>query len=428
MNIYVQVVQNLGTYTGSGGFVGQVLGNSNSPIDPMYWDPGTVYITYDNTGGTFNGNMVYDFGESAFYFPKAYLHAQAMSKRDDLLIAGITFDGKSVSTNGSSVALLVSGSSQALIQSPEDPRAVVYDSTEWAADYTNEQFLALTYAVLDYRQSVIDAEVSVHADIEGDEITDLDGIDSAYATAMADPIERTSLSDLYAKLAQIPGDLSAWLASGVSSGVASAIAAQKGVASGLCPLDSGGKVASTYLPSYVDDVLEYGSLGAFPGTGETGKIYVDTGSNKTYRWSGSVYVEISASPGSTDSVTEGSTNKYFTDARARAAVRHYSETTLKTGSFWITKEATAGASSVVVHLTDDGTSGGAALFPNGPDLKSIQCTAVEGTNLISFGAVTPSNSNKTLTIALSKLASVLGLLTLGQSASGTAVRIAVCGN
>lgn len=80
-----------------------------------------------------------------------------------------------------------------------------------------------------------------------------------------------------------------------------------------------GKVPSTQLPSYVDDVLEYDNLAAFPATGEAGKIYVAKDSNKTYRWSGSAYIEISASPGSTDAVAEGSLNLYFTDARAKAA-------------------------------------------------------------------------------------------------------------
>lgn len=56
-----------------------------------------------------------------------------------------------------------------------------------------------------------------------------------------------------------------------------------------------GKVPASQLPSYVDDVLEYANLAAFPGTGESGKIYVAQDTNKTYRWSGSAYVEISAS-------------------------------------------------------------------------------------------------------------------------------------
>lgn len=69
----------------------------------------------------------------------------------------------------------------------------------------------------------------------------------------------------------------------------------KGAANGLAELDANGKVPSTQLPSYVDDVLEYSTKSSFPATGETGKIYVDTTTNLTYRWSGSAYVEISAS-------------------------------------------------------------------------------------------------------------------------------------
>lgn len=56
-----------------------------------------------------------------------------------------------------------------------------------------------------------------------------------------------------------------------------------------------GTVPSDQLPSYVDDVVEYANLAAFPVTGESGKIYVAIDTRKTYRWSGSAYVEISPS-------------------------------------------------------------------------------------------------------------------------------------
>ena len=56
-----------------------------------------------------------------------------------------------------------------------------------------------------------------------------------------------------------------------------------------------GTVSSSQLPSYVDDVLEYSAKSNFPATGEAGKIYVDTSTNLTWRWSGSAYVEISKS-------------------------------------------------------------------------------------------------------------------------------------
>ena len=69
----------------------------------------------------------------------------------------------------------------------------------------------------------------------------------------------------------------------------------RGAANGVCPLGSDSKIPGAYLPSYVDDVLEYASYSNFPTTGEAGKIYVDKATNKTYRWSGSQYIEISAS-------------------------------------------------------------------------------------------------------------------------------------
>lgn len=100
--------------------------------------------------------------------------------------------------------------------------------------------------------------------------------------------------------------------------------ASKGAANGVASLDGDGKVPAAQLPSYVDDVVDSyivsgataltsGWLSATSGgsalTPETGKIYVvlTTGEylNKTYRWSGSTYVEISASPAQATESTAG---------------------------------------------------------------------------------------------------------------------------
>ena len=70
---------------------------------------------------------------------------------------------------------------------------------------------------------------------------------------------------------------------------------EMGVSSGVATLDTTGKVPSSQLPSYVDDVLEYTNKAGFPTTGESGKIYIDKATNITYRWSGTAYVEISPS-------------------------------------------------------------------------------------------------------------------------------------
>lgn len=70
---------------------------------------------------------------------------------------------------------------------------------------------------------------------------------------------------------------------------------QKGANNGVATLDESGKVPSTQLPSFVDDVLEFDNYEAFPETGESGKIYVTKDTNLEYRWSGTQYTQISKS-------------------------------------------------------------------------------------------------------------------------------------
>ena len=70
---------------------------------------------------------------------------------------------------------------------------------------------------------------------------------------------------------------------------------------GVPTVDANGKILETFLPSYVDDVVEgYYYDGKFYTssahtteiTAETGKIYVDIPSNVTYRYGGTTYVPI----------------------------------------------------------------------------------------------------------------------------------------
>lgn len=108
-------------------------------------------------------------------------------------------------------------------------------------------------------------------------------------------------------------------------------ASQKGAASGVAELDEAGKVPAAQLPSYVDDVIEgYLSGGKFYKesahttqiTGEAGKIYVDLATNKTYRWSGSAFVEISSGG---VALGETSSTAYRGD-RGKAAYDHSQKT------------------------------------------------------------------------------------------------------
>lgn len=95
------------------------------------------------------------------------------------------------------------------------------------------------------------------------------------------------------------------------------VLSEKGQPGGLAELDDTGHVPVSQLPSYVDDVQEYASRSAFPATGESGKIYVATDTNLTYRWSGSGYVEISPSL----ALGETSATAYRGD-RGKAAYDH----------------------------------------------------------------------------------------------------------
>ena len=84
-------------------------------------------------------------------------------------------------------------------------------------------------------------------------------------------------------------------------------------------IGDGTKINQSYLPSYVDDILEFDTVELFPLFGELGKIYiVTTGAdiNKQYRWTGSLYTQITNGLiASTNDVPEGINNLYFTVAR-----------------------------------------------------------------------------------------------------------------
>ena len=90
-----------------------------------------------------------------------------------------------------------------------------------------------------------------------------------------------------------------------------------GANNGIAQLNASGKVPSSQLPAYIDDVVE-GTMNAAETTftpsnndyidsvRQTGKIYVDTNTRKTYRWTGSTYIMIT----NPIVVDDGSTTAY----------------------------------------------------------------------------------------------------------------------
>lgn len=100
----------------------------------------------------------------------------------------------------------------------------------------------------------------------------------------------TELTDTHAAINEISGNVST-----LQTNVASLTTEVGKKMTKSDYVGSDGKILGAVLPSFVDDVLEYATFSEFPKTGEEGKIYVDKAKNKTYRWGGTTYVEISPS-------------------------------------------------------------------------------------------------------------------------------------
>lgn len=85
---------------------------------------------------------------------------------------------------------------------------------------------------------------------------------------------------------------------------------EKGVANGVATLDGTGKIPTSQIPGSIEEVVEYANFAALPATGVASRVYVTIDNNKTWRWSGSTYIEISPSDvssvnGMTGAVTIG---------------------------------------------------------------------------------------------------------------------------
>jgi hypothetical protein len=156
----------------------------------------------------------------------------------------------------------------------------------------------------------------------------------------------------------------------------------KGAANGYAPLGADSKVPAINLPSYVDDALEYANQAALPATGETGKIYVTLDTNKIYRWSGSVYVEISPTAGNSDTATK------LTTARTIAATGDATYSVSFDGSTNVTAAITLANSGITAGTVN---STATALTPITFDAK---------------GRATGTGAAVTITPAFSSLTSV----------------------
>jgi hypothetical protein len=140
--------------------------------------------------------------------------------------------------------------------------------------------MSLAQRISDLTTRVATEFKSVKTKMSGNNSGDLSGLSTTVKTSILAAINElvSSLSGKQANLGFTPEN-----------------AASKGAANGYAGLDGTGKVPANQLPAFVDDVLEFANLAAFPGSGTSGIIYVAIDTNMTYRWGGSSYINISQS-------------------------------------------------------------------------------------------------------------------------------------
>lgn len=153
-----------------------------------------------------------------------------------------------------------------------------------------------------------------------------------------------------------------------------------------------GKVPESQLPSYVDDVSEYSSRTNFPTTGEADKIYVATDTNKTYRWSGTTYVEIAGGV----AIGETSATAYRGD-RGKTAYEHSQNgdvhVTAEQKAAWNAKSDFSGSYNDLVDQPTFPT------IPSSLPANGGNADTVDGKHASEFSAAGHIHSTTTVTTA-----------------------------
>ncbi|MNQ31118.1 hypothetical protein D3C85_444830 [compost metagenome] len=302
---------------------------------------------------------------------------------------------------------------QALVVEAQDARDASETAAASAASSATETQTATLQAVNakdaagvsagQAQQSALDAEAAATTAVAAAEEATLAAATAVAAAEEATTGGATSAQGAKADTALQPADLGVTVASLVA-----------------------GMVPSSQLPSYVDDVLDYATFATLPATGEAGKIYVTATpytsgevTSSQFRWSGSAYVPIIASPGTTDAVTEGSVNLYHTAVRVMA--------TLLSGFSTATATPVTDADSVLsalgklqaqiaLNMTNPMTAAGDMIFGGVAGVPSRLAKGTDGQGLVLVAGqpawVTPPSyvSQATYDAAMGDIAAALAAI------------------
>lgn len=156
-----------------------------------------------------------------------------------------------------------------------------YTGTSWISIVDEESLQTIVNKTIE--QSTIDADLNTITNLEDDNI-------KVGAAINAEKIHDGSVDNTEF------GHLD-----GVTSNIQTQLDAkqetsEKGQPNGYASLDGTGKVPLSQLPiEDVDNVDEFADFASFPATGVTDRIYIAADTNVTYRWTGSVYIQIGSS-------------------------------------------------------------------------------------------------------------------------------------
>lgn len=206
---------------------------------------------------------------------------------------------------------------------------------------------------------------------------------------------------------------------------------EKGSANGVASLGGDGKVPSSQLPSYVDDVLEFNNKSSFPTTGEAGKIYVAKDTNLTYRWSGSAYVEISPSlalgetsstaypgdKGKTNATNIASLQTRMTNVENKNSSQDTEISNIKDGTTIVAKSTTSTKLATARTIAINGDGSGSTTFDGSSD-KTITLTLSSVGTAGTYSVVTTDSKGR-----VTKGAQVIEVGTTGQTSPSSTLAI-----
>lgn len=178
---------------------------------------------------------------------------------------------------------------------------------------------------------------------------------------------------------------------GLSAALAAKVASDElGAADGVASLNPQGVVPTEQLPSYVEDIIGVADAGSLPATGEIGKLYLTSDTNELFRWSGGqqTYYQIGVTLSSSDDLSEGQVNLYFTQQRVRDSFNAGGDVTYNpaTGEFGLSESVTS-VDGKTGAVTVDRSDVGLSLVENYPmaDQASAQAATTDTEYMNPYG-------------------------------------------